>query len=126
MDNDETFSVEGYKCIIPFKRQNIRAGGVAIYEKNNATTMANHHLLMKPNKQNMAKTSFELAASEMCRDVCVAECLVNGQKALVVTVYVSSNTPSDDWKSLIFSNLTRYSPKVCKMFKFLASRSCED
>jgi hypothetical protein len=44
---------------------------------------------------------------------------------LVVTVYVSANTPSDDWESLIFSNLAGYSPKLCKIFKFLA-RSCED
>jgi hypothetical protein len=51
--------------------------------------------------------------------------LVNGQKMLVVTVYVSPNTSSDDWKSLIFSNLVGYSPKVCKMFKVLAGRGYE-
>jgi hypothetical protein len=61
------------------------------------------HLLMKLDKQNMAKTLFKLAASESCGDVCAAECLVNGLKMLVLTVYVC--TPSDDWKSLIFSNL---------------------
>jgi hypothetical protein len=44
---------------------------------------------------------------------------------LVVTVYVSPNSPSDDWKSSIFSNLAEYSPKLCKMFKFLARRGCE-
>jgi hypothetical protein len=50
----------------------------------------------------------------------------NGQTVLVVTVYVSPNTPSDDWKSIILSNLAGYSPKMCKIFKFLARRSCED
>jgi hypothetical protein len=40
-DNVETVPVDGYKCITQFKRQDIRAGGVAIYEKNNATTVAN-------------------------------------------------------------------------------------
>jgi hypothetical protein len=44
---------------------------------------------------------------------------------LLVTVCVSPNAPNDDWKSLIFSNLAGYSPEVCKMFKFLARRSCE-
>jgi hypothetical protein len=44
---------------------------------------------------------------------------------LVVTVNVSPNTPSDDWKPFIFSNFAGYSPKLCKVFKFLA-RSCED
>jgi hypothetical protein len=45
---------------------------------------------------------------------------------LVMTVYISPNTSSDDWKSLIFSNLDGYSPKVCIMFRFLARRDCED
>jgi hypothetical protein len=85
---------------------------------DNATTMAMPHLLMKLDKQNMAKTLFKLPASDLCGDVCAAECLVSGQKVLVVTVYESPNTPSDDWKSLIFSILAGYSPKVCKMFKF--------
>jgi hypothetical protein len=51
--------------------------------------MATPHLLMKLDKQNMAKTSFKLATSDSCGDVCAAECPVNGQKVLVVTVYVS-------------------------------------
>jgi hypothetical protein len=38
--------------------------------------------------KNMAKMSFKLSASELC----AAECLVNGQKLLVVTVYISPNT----------------------------------
>jgi hypothetical protein len=74
-----------------------------------ATTMATPHLLMKLHKQNVAKTSFKLAASDSCGDVCAAECPVNGQKVLVVTVYASPNTSSDDLKSLIFSNLAGYS-----------------
>jgi hypothetical protein len=78
--------------------------------------MATPHPLMKLDKQNMAKTPSKLAASDSCGDVCAAECPVNGQKALVVTVYVSPNVPRDDWKSLIFSNLTGCSPRVCKMF----------
>jgi hypothetical protein len=45
---------------------------------------------------------------------------------LVVTVCISLNIPSNDWKSLILSNLAGYSPNVCKMFKFLARRGCED
>jgi hypothetical protein len=70
--------------------------------------------------------SFKLAASESCGDVCAAECLVNGQKVLVVTVYVFPNTPSDDWKSLIFSDFAGYSQIVCKVCKFVARRGCED
>jgi hypothetical protein len=84
---------------------------------DNGTTMAMPHLLIKLNKQNMAKT-FKLPASDSCGDICAAECLVNGQNVLVVTVYISPNIPRDEWKSLIFSNLAEYSPKAYKMFKF--------
>jgi hypothetical protein len=79
---------------------------------DNATNMAAPHFLMRPDKQNMAKTSFKLPASDWCGNVCAAECIVNGQKLLVVAVYISPNAPSDDRKSLIFSNLAGYSPKV--------------
>jgi hypothetical protein len=51
-----------------------------------ATTMAMPHLLMKLDKQNIAKTSFKLAASDSCGDVCAVEFPVNGQNVLVVTV----------------------------------------
>jgi hypothetical protein len=44
--------VEGYKCVTRFKRQDVRTGGAAIYEKNNATTMATRHLLMKLDKEH--------------------------------------------------------------------------
>jgi hypothetical protein len=66
---------------------------------DNATTMATPHLLMKLDKQNMAKMSFKAPASDLCLDVCEAECPVNGPKVLVVTMYVTPNTPIDDWKS---------------------------
>jgi hypothetical protein len=46
---------------------------------------------MTLDKQNMAKTSFKLAASDSCGDVCAGECPANGHKELVVTVYVSPN-----------------------------------
>jgi hypothetical protein len=57
--------------------------------------MAMPQLVMKLDKQNMAKMSFKLAASESCGDMCAGEYLVNGRKMLVVNVR-SPNTPSDN------------------------------
>jgi hypothetical protein len=88
VDNDETIPVEGYKCITQFKGTGHQSWRSSNIQKNDATTMATPHL-MKLDKQNMAKTSFKLAASESCRDICAADCLVNGQKVLVVTVHIS-------------------------------------
>jgi hypothetical protein len=53
--------------------------------------MATAHLLMKLDKQNVAKT-FKLASSDSCGDVCVAECLVNGQKVLVYRQILPATT----------------------------------
>jgi exonuclease III len=124
-DKDETVPVDGYKYITQFKRQDVRVGRVAIYDKNKATTMATPHPLMKLDTQSIART-LKSSASESCGDIRSEECLVNGQKVLVVTVYATPNTPSDDWQSLIFSNLAGYSPEVCKIFNFLESVGCED
>jgi hypothetical protein len=95
-------------------------------KKDNTTTTGTPHLLMKLDKLNMAKTLFKLPTSDSCGDICAAECLVNGRKVLVVTVYVPANTPKSDCNSLIFSNLAGYSPNVCRMFKILARRGFED
>jgi hypothetical protein len=51
MGNGETGPVEGYKCFTQFKRQNGRAGEVAMYEKNNAAIMATPHILKKLDKK---------------------------------------------------------------------------
>jgi hypothetical protein len=40
--------------------------------------MSTPHLLMKLDKQNMAMSSFKLAASEWCGGICAAVSLVNG------------------------------------------------
>jgi hypothetical protein len=55
------------------------------------------HLLMKLDKQNMAKTSFKLPASESRGNVLCSRVPCKWTKVLVVTVYVSPNT-SDGWK----------------------------
>jgi hypothetical protein len=52
--------------------------------------MATPQLLMKLDKQNTAKTSFKLAASDSCGDFCAAECPVNGRKVLVVLTQVKA------------------------------------
>jgi hypothetical protein len=93
-----------YSIASPTKQWNC-ISHICYKQIDNATTMAMPHFLVKLDKPNMAKTLFKLPASDLCGGVCAAECLVNGQKVLVVTVSISPNTASNDWKSLIFSNL---------------------
>jgi hypothetical protein len=114
LNNAETVAADGYKCITQFKRQDVTAGELAMYGKNNTTTVAAPHLLVKLDEQNMTKMSFKLAASESCADIRAAKWLVNGQRVLVATVYDSPNTSRDDLKSLRFSNLVGYSLMCAK------------
>jgi hypothetical protein len=57
-----------------------------LWNEDKYLEMSPGHLLVKLDKQNMAKMSFKLSASESCEDVCAPQCLVNGQKVLVMTV----------------------------------------
>jgi hypothetical protein len=74
INNVETVPVYGYKCITQFKRHDIRAEGIAIFEKITPPLWKSLIFLMKLDKQNLAKKMlFILPASESCVDVCAAE-----------------------------------------------------
>jgi hypothetical protein len=45
---------------------------------DNSTNIATPHLLMKLDKQEMAKTSFKLHPSDSCGDICAAESPATG------------------------------------------------
>ncbi|KDR08288.1 hypothetical protein L798_01976 [Zootermopsis nevadensis] len=100
-------------------RDEQRAGGVAMYEKHGATTMATPHLLMKLPKEDGA--DYRIAEAEKSGDICASECMVNGEKVFVVTLYISNNTPIDDCKRFVFSHLGTFPPKFTEMFSIMAT-----
>jgi hypothetical protein len=92
-DTGYAVSIDDYCCVTHFKRPDIRAGGVAIYERSGATTMATPHLLMGINHVEFANL---YARADNIGDVCAAEVMVDGVRTLLVSVYVNPNTSTDN------------------------------
>jgi exonuclease III len=113
MHNNETVHLEGYKCVTQFMSDEQRAGGVVVYEKYGATSMATPHLLMKLSKEDGEE--YRIAAAENRSDICAADCMVNGENVLIVTPYISNHTPIDDCKRFILSHLSNYTKMVSVM-----------
>jgi hypothetical protein len=52
-------------------------------------------------------------------DICAAECMVNGEKVLIVTLYLSNNTPIDDCKRFILIHLGTFAPKFLEEYSIV-------
>jgi hypothetical protein len=115
-DTRYAVSIDGYNCVTHFKCPDIRAGGVAIYEKSGAATMVTPHLLMLINHVESAKL---YARADNIGDVCAAEVSVDVFRTLLISVYINPNTSTDDIECFLLYNLMAYSPKFCTMWPSL-------
>jgi hypothetical protein len=50
--------------------------------------------------------------------------MVNGEKVLIVTLYLSNNTPIDDCKRFVLSHLGTFTPKFTEVFSITAEEGC--
>jgi hypothetical protein len=92
---------------------NVRAGGLTIYEKRVAATMATPHLLMCINHVEFANLC---VGADNIGDVCAADVMVDGVRTLLVTIYINPNTFTDDIECFLLYNLMAYLPKICTMW----------
>jgi hypothetical protein len=122
LDNGESLNLNGYRCITQFKREDVRAGGVAIYEKENCTLYSTPHILMKFDHNDLLQVHSTTAGSQDCGDICVIETIVNDQKVLLVTVYITPSTNMKDVKFFFLRNLLMYTPKASSMFQEIKER----
>lgn len=123
LKDDETIDISGYRCITQFKRKAVRAGGVAMYEKEDCMLFSTPHILMKFDTKLLGLTlGRSVAVSEECGDICAVESTLNGQKCLLVTVYVSPNSSIDDIEFFFIVNLMMYTKKAALMFDQIAKR----
>jgi hypothetical protein len=109
----DAVSIDGYNCVTPFKRPDVRAGGVAIYEKQGAATMTTPHLLMRINHVEFTNLC---GRADKIDDVCAAEVMVDGVRTLLVSVYINPNTSTDDIECFLLYNLKAYSAQICTMW----------
>jgi len=71
---------------------------------------------------NLLKMEKNKVASEECGDICAIESTINGQRTLIVTVYVNPNSNMADIKLFFLTNLLMYSPKASEMFEELREK----
>lgn len=97
----------GYRCIGQFKRENIRAGGVAIYEKVSISPISTSHTIEKLSEQYDPI----FLEAEKYGDICAADILVDNCKMVLFCVYLSPKTTIKQAKTLMTRNLWLYKSK---------------
>lgn len=104
-DDGTTAEIEGFSCISQSKRPSSRAAGVAIYQKNEASTVAAPHSIQK--FSDSPDTQLDLPADGY-GDVCAVEVNVMGTLTLLVSVYLSPGTTTTQKKYFLMRNLLLY------------------
>lgn len=84
-DDQSRIEIDGFNCVVQFKRPNVRAGGVSIYQKTTASTKASPHAIERLSEQYGA----ELRVADDYGDICAAEVVIMGTPTLLVSVYIS-------------------------------------
>jgi hypothetical protein len=125
LKNNDRIDIKGFHLINQFKRNDIRSGGVAIYQ-NMAT------------KEEMPATSYELYKYEEMEikeiktkhddvgDICTARVRINGVEMLMIGIYISPKATTDQIHKFLTFNLMSYSPKLKGLFKFCDEKKLYD
>ncbi|GFV51889.1 ATP-dependent DNA helicase [Trichonephila clavipes] len=103
LGNESYISIPNFKCIVKYKRPNTRAGGVAIYQ--NSSDAVN---IITPSMEcSVSQSDIYGTIVSSVGDLCLAECVIdNGQKIIIVAVYITPNKKLDD--IIEFRHLDRY------------------
>ncbi|XP_055623676.1 uncharacterized protein LOC129767083 [Toxorhynchites rutilus septentrionalis] len=110
-DNHTTVEIEGYSCIIQFKRTDTRAGGVAIYQKTTASTLAIPHTIQQLSEERDEM----LGVADGFGDICAAKVIVMNTEVLLVSVYIPPGTSTNNIKWFMTRNLFCYAKQVIPM-----------
>lgn len=94
----------GYRCIAQFKRENTRAGGVAIYEKLSISPSSTPHTIKQLNNEQDPIFS----EADEFGDICAANILIDGSMMTLYCVYLSPKTSMKHAKAFMARNLFHY------------------
>lgn len=87
--------IPGYYTVLLFKRNTIRSGGVAMYEKENMDTWEEwqsiENDLFKFNQDNMNVKRISIFHADI-GDICSVETTINSKRTVLVSVYNYPNT----------------------------------
>lgn len=107
MNNREPLDILNFNCIVHLKRENSRAGGVAIYQNRNDTAnVFTNNLDITLRNLNTVTVSHGAVG-----DICAAQCrLENGQELMLIVVYFPPHSRVPDIIDFIHQSLLAYTP----------------
>lgn len=104
MDDETSAEIEGFTCISQSKRTSTRAAGVAIYKRNESSSIEVPHAIHKL----CASHDEQLGLADEYGDVCAVEIQVMGTQTLLISLYISPSTTTKQKKFFIVRNLFTY------------------
>ncbi|GFU84809.1 ATP-dependent DNA helicase [Trichonephila clavipes] len=108
LGNESDISIPNFNCVVKNKRPNTRAGGVAIYQ--NSSNAVN---VMTPSMEcSVSQSDIYGTIQSSVGDLCLAECVINnGQKIIIVAVYITPNKKLDDIIEFLHQSLLPYTSR---------------
>lgn len=105
MNNEHRLDIPNFRCIVQFKRDKTRAGGVAIYQNNNDITN-----ITTPNIEILVNNSTGFSTTQnTVGDICSATYkLQNDVELVMVAIYISPSQKIEDIIYFIHSTLLQY------------------
>ena len=120
MKNHERIDLQDYRCVNQYMRDDVRGScGLRTQEQHSHATP---HVLVKCN----AEVHRKALVVEKFEDICAAEVMVKGVKALVVVFYISPRVAYGNLKDFFEVNLLMYNLKAIKIFESLQRREYGD
>ena len=107
LENEQEQSIPNFNCIVKYKPQNVRGGGIAIYHNTNDTT----NVVTPRMEVNIREvTSLSVNVSPV-GELCAAECRSeNGQTILIVVIYIRVIQTNTDIIDFLEKKLLAYEP----------------
>ena len=114
MRNEEEIVHPNFNCISHYKRDNVRAGGVAIYHNSEDTV----HICTENMRMILSNISDLSTRHSSVGDICSVVCKIgNDVEVVIVAIYISPNQKIEDITLFIHRSLLEYTEGGSKLLK---------
>ncbi|GFX53238.1 uncharacterized protein TNCV_362321 [Trichonephila clavipes] len=108
LGNESDIFIPNFNCIVKNKRPNTRAGGVAIYQNSSYAV----NIITPSMECSVSQSDIYGTIQSSVRDLCLAECVIdNGEKIIIVAVYITPNKKLDDIIEFLHRSLLPYTSR---------------
>ncbi|GFT10161.1 ATP-dependent DNA helicase [Trichonephila clavipes] len=93
LGNESDISIPNFNSIVKYKRPNTRAGGVAICQNSSDAV----NIITPSMEYSVSQSDIYSTIQSSVGDLCLSECVIdNGQKIIIVAVFITPNKKLDD------------------------------